>query len=324
MSPRIAFRVDADETIGLGHLARATTLAEAFARRGASCVFLTTTPDAVRAERREVVAIAAQRGSREDALATATLAASATRLVLDGYAFGATYARELGLANALWIDDGGFADDRAGLVLNHNLYATPALYPGKATSDLLLGAEFALLRGEIVRARDLPPEPHPERRVLVTMGGSDPPNVTARVLEALDGTDLAVRVLVGRLNPHREALGLRARGAQVIVGASNVGEHLRWADVVVSAAGGTAMEVACVGVPAVVTAIADNQRPVADALARLGLARSLGWHEDWSPEALRAAIDAALAAPAAMREAQRAMIDGNGKDRVAARALEVP
>jgi spore coat polysaccharide biosynthesis predicted glycosyltransferase SpsG len=91
---------------------------------------------------------------------------------------------------------------------------------------------------------------------------------------------------------------------------------MEWADAAISAAGGTAMELCCVGVPAVVIAIADNQQPVAAALAERGLAKSVGDHASASPDAIAAALRDVLAAGAEMSARQRAAVDGRGKDRV--------
>jgi UDP-2,4-diacetamido-2,4,6-trideoxy-beta-L-altropyranose hydrolase len=332
LTPVALFRVDADPSIGLGHLSRCLTLAEAFAARGASCTFLTTTPEALlrRSPGARPVILDAPRGSEADAAETAEAAraAGASVVVLDDYSFDLRFAEALRLPEALWIDDQGFAERREGAVLNHNLYATPSLYPGVPPERQLLGPSFALLRDEFVaardRARDRDRSGRP--RVLVTMGGADPPGFTTKVLQALAGRgDLELRALVGGMNPAQGALveqfGARA---DVVVDPPEVASHMRWADLAISAAGGTAMELCCVGVPAIVVALADNQRAVAEALAARGLAHDLGWHEAVELPAIAEAVRFLVEdeeASARMRAAQRSVVDGQGKHRVAARLL---
>jgi UDP-N-acetylglucosamine:LPS N-acetylglucosamine transferase len=69
-----------------------------------------------------------------------------------------------------------------------------------------------------------------------------------------------------------------------------------------------------------VATLAPNQEPVAEALARRGLVRSVGPSTQTTAEDYRAALDAALAAPGAlhaMADAGRALVDGRGAERVA-------
>jgi spore coat polysaccharide biosynthesis predicted glycosyltransferase SpsG len=258
--------------------------------------------------------------SPEDAEQTMKAAGDAL-VILDDYRFRAPFAARLEHADCLWIDDGGFPESRPGHVLNHNLYATRALYPAMTPGRLLVGATYALLRDEFVRARD-----HDHQRaegcprLLITMGGSDLPNVTAKALTAAHAVGqeqpLEVRFLIGEMNPHHRSLLTMFRWAEPVVDSRQVAVDMEWADVAISAAGGTAMELCCVGVPAVVVAIAENQRPVAAALSARGLAASVGDHAAASPDAIASALREVLRAAEGMRVRQRAAIDGRGKDRV--------
>jgi UDP-2,4-diacetamido-2,4,6-trideoxy-beta-L-altropyranose hydrolase len=332
MDARILFRVDASGSIGLGHLTRCAALADAFTRAGASCEFLTTTPEAVgpRVSQHELLPLAAEAGSNDDAGMTSRLARQRgfRHVIVDGYVFGAAWARALGLPSALWIDDLGFDDRRGGYVVNHHLYATPARYPAMPPERLLLGPAFALLRPEFAAAREEQTTASVVPRILITMGGADPPGATLRAVEAVSALrgrqPIEVRILVGAANPRRDELS-QLPDVDVVVDARDVASHLRWSDVVVTAAGGTALELSCVGVPAVVLTIADNQRDVAKRLAEVGLVRNLGWHEDVSPTAIADAVDELLrdgCARTAMVAAQRATVDGRGAERVVNHLLE--
>ena len=96
---------------------------------------------------------------------------------------------------------------------------------------------------------------------------------------------------------------------------------MAWADLAVTAAGSTSWELARVGTPQVAIVLADNQRPVAQGLAAEGLAVSLGWHADLTPESIAGAVGA-LAGDAGRRGEMsrrgRELIDGRGACRVLA------
>src|SRR5262249_6429779 len=134
----------------------------------------------------------------------ATLAQFATSspttpwLVLDGYHFDAAYQQTIRAAGyrLLVIDDMAHLPQyHAAGLLNQKMHATTLHYHCNPEAALLLGPRYALLRPEFrpwygwQRST-----PEVARKVLVTMGGSDPDNVTLQVVRALqqvgiDGLD---------------------------------------------------------------------------------------------------------------------------------------
>ena len=92
---------------------------------------------------------------------------------------------DLAQAHKVWtivIDDAGLPVDRADVVVNDSILATPAPYPAEAR--LLLGPDNLILNHELAsvdRTRSLGGEPS----VLVSFGGSDPTGLTLKVLAAL-------------------------------------------------------------------------------------------------------------------------------------------
>jgi len=87
-------------------------------------------------------------------------------------------------------------------------------------------------------------------------------------------------------------------------------ERIAWADVAISAAGTTAYELACAGVPTVAGIVANNQLPVAAGLARAGAARGFDARSAGAGERLAAEV-AALASPE-----ERARLSVAGPDTV--------
>lgn len=324
----VVVRTDASTAIGLGHALRCLVLTSAWP--GTAVYLMADVPAAVerRIERR--VTLAAAPGSRADAQETVALArdASAEWVIVDGYQFDGDYLRRLTAAGlqVLALDDHGHAGRYpVRLVLNQNFGADAALYARRAADTrLLLGPRYALLRDEFGVTSERTIADRAER-VLVTLGGSDPDNVSARVVAALAAVagPLEVQVLIGAANPHRtalEAVATRSPHAVTLVtDARDVAARMSWADLAVAAAGGTARELACVGTPQVSIVLADNQRPAGAALAAADLAVVLGWHADVT-EAMIAGAVRLLAQDRAHRAALsargRALLDGRGARRV--------
>ena len=252
-------------------------------------------------------------------------------VVADGYRFDAAWQRQIKIAGfrLLMLDDYGHADHYcADLVLNQNLHATEALYARREPGTrLLLGirtpsfAESSWLGpgGE----REIPPR---ARKVFVTLGGSDPDNVTGKVIQALadlpgpgnGGSDWRQQSESGGAQgSHRHA----GPAIRLVVDTVSLPELMAWADVAVAAGGTTSWELAFMGCPFVVLVLAENQAAVAEALARQELAHYLGRAPACSAGQIANALGA-LASDAhgrsLMSHASRALVDGLGAQRVSA------
>jgi len=273
-------------------------------------------------------------GSLDDALQTAALAQrlGSDWVVIDGYHFGTEYQhaiKDTGI-RLLVIDDyvhaGHYAAD---LVLNQNIYADDSLYSRRSqNTSLLLGTQYALLRREFLRWRGWQREiSEIARKIVVTLGGGDPDNVTLSVVQALrkiDNSDLEVQILFGPANTN--LAGLRNEisdrpNYRLITNATNVPDLMAWADIAVAAGGSTCWELAFMGLPSLLVVVADNQRAVAENLANLGVSQNMGWHADVSEEKwFRAIREFTInhTCREAMRDKGRCLVDGLGAARVAA------
>lgn len=280
----------------------------------------------------QTVPLEAQAGSDADATETAEAArrAGAHHMVVDGYAFDARYQAALGRAGlrTLFIDDYGHAAPyTADLVLNQNAYAGVELYTERAPKTrLLLGPRFALLRQEFRAWRNWRrPLPDQGRRILVTLGGSDPENVTLRTMEAFERlVDLEAEaiVLIGSGNPNASSITARAaRQPRLTIrrDAADMPELMAWADIAVTAGGSTCYEAALLGLPSLVLALAENQRGVAESLSSLEVVEYLGWHREVSIEDMAARMRFLLlerSRRGALSAAGRRLISGDGAERV--------
>ena len=140
---------------------------------------------------------------------------------MDGYQFDAAYQKALtrrGPQVCWCLDDNGDAGYYwADLVLNQNIHAQADWYADRAPhTRLLLGTRYALLRREFLGLARLATRDAPESayKMLVTLGGSDPDNVTLKVLEALSlvpAERLEATVVIGGGNPHRASLEAAAK-----------------------------------------------------------------------------------------------------------------
>ena len=343
MSTPLIIRADASAQIGTGHVMRCLALAQHWRSRGNTVIFACAeiTPALVmriESEGFRVEPISAAAGTATDATHTLTLAdkVGAAWIVADGYPFGAEWQQYAvnGRQKLLVVDDYGHATRYfAHVVLNQNADASPALYANREPhTRLLLGNTYTLLRHEFLPMRDQPREiPDRARKILVTLGGGDPDDVTSLVVEALATLpDIETTIVVGGANPHVEKLqrlvASHDDSMRLVVNATSMPELMSWADVAISAAGSTSWELAFLGLPAALIVVADNQLGIAEALHSANVSLNLGRHTTLSPEKISAAVSALIddaARRSDMSARGRQLVDGHGARRIAA-ALGAP
>ena len=289
--------------MGTGHVMRCLALAQAWQDTAGDVVFVMSEltlaiVKRLRDERMEIVRLESSPASVDDANELAALAheRGATWVVVDGYHFDSAYQRSIkdSALQLLFIDDTGeHGPYCADLVLNQNAYADQAMYRHRdPATTVLLGPHYALLRREFAQWRSWQRNFAPiAKHVLITMGGSDPHNVTAQVLDATRLADMEsteITVVIGGSSTHteslREVVSKFPGKIRLQVDVENMAEVMAGADLAISAAGCTCYELALLQVPMVLIALAENQTPTARALANNGAATDAGWFDCLDPE----------------------------------------
>jgi UDP-2,4-diacetamido-2,4,6-trideoxy-beta-L-altropyranose hydrolase len=340
----ILFRADASHSLGSGHVMRCLTLAKELTRRGARVLFASR-PIAGNWLDRIVSAgfplvelpVAAKEGSLDQEVEAGVLRAALNReglrpdwLVVDHYRLDATWETELrsAVGRILVIDD--LADRRHDCdVLLDSALLAPERYARLVPPDCrqLLGPQFALLRPEFAEERQRQSVRGEQvRRIVVSFGGTDPTHETLKALQAierLNRPDLEVDCVAGRHFPHlaeiRDWLASRPR-FRLCEDLPGLAPLFARADLFVGAGGGTTWERCCLGLPALVISVAENQEHGTKALAAAGAQVYLGRSQDVSAADVTRALEALLAdAPRRASLARRAaeLVDGQGAERVA-------
>ncbi len=231
---------------------------------------------------------------REDAQSVLTICAALHPdwLVVDHYALDARWEAVLRDAcpHVLVIDDLADRPHDCDVLLDQTLGRLPGDYAGKVPPGctVLAGAQFALLRPEFSRLRDYSLARRGREatlaRVLVTMGGVDRPDATGRALEALALAPLPagcrITVVMGAHAPWLERVKATAAGlgrpVEVCVDVSDMARIMADSDLAIGAAGSTAWERCCLGLPSLMVLLAANQEKATRALEAVGAAIGIG------------------------------------------------
>ena len=343
---RVVVRVDGDPRIGGGHVMRCLTLADALRERGAAVAFVTTDAPGGLASRIEAAGFGVHRlpvaahvpppapphaawcrvPRDVDAAATGGIVRDrrADWLIWDHYGLDAEWVAGVRASNpglrVLALDD---LDDRplaSDMVLDQTrlggVRAHPALSALAGPAHALLRPEFAALRPAAL-ARRADAALH---TIAVHPGMMDAAGLAPAALDAL--ADHPARVEVAMGSAAQSVAATRARTAPpnrcLVLDAPDMAARMAAADLCVGAAGMTAWERACLGLPTVTVAVADNQRAVVAALAEAGAVVPLSLEAARDPARLRDAVAAAWADRAALSARAAALCDGRGAARVAA------
>lgn len=312
---RIFFRADAALQIGTGHVMRCLTLADALRDREAQCCFICREHpgnliDLIHQRGYDVHALPYDENweAQDERSAQAAwlgadwqmdieqtkVGADDTEidwLIVDHYALDRRWESSMRshCRRLMVIDDLADRPHDCDLLLDQNLGRSEPDYAGLLIPDTttLVGPQYALLRPEfaVLRPQSLARRAtNPQlKNLLITMGGVDTDNATGQVLDTLKVCtlphDLRITVVLG---PHApwladvEALAAKMpRPTQVLVGVSNMAELLAESDLAIGAAGGTALERCCLGLPSFVLVLAENQLAGAIALQNEGAVISL-------------------------------------------------
>ncbi len=355
---RIAIRVDASERIGAGHAMRCLTLADALKERGCELRFVAVSmlkhliarieeaghelrfinpSDSGVNELGWDLSTASPGDQRHDA--TATMASlggwQPDWLVVDHYRFDAHWERLVrkGGTKLLAIDDLAKRRHDCDILIDQTVgrqqHDYRALVPKQ--TELLIGSNYALLRPEFMRARPAAAERRAlsgsVQRILLSLGMTDVGGMTENALaQALTAAPrCAIDVVLGSAAPSLEQVRRLADTYDRVT--LHIDSEAMWdlmsaADLAIGAAGTTAWERCCLGLPTVTIALAPNQRTIADKLTEAGAIRLVDKNDERgiSNAIVRLVADSRLRREMSANALQ--LCDGRGTRRVADRVLK--
>jgi UDP-2,4-diacetamido-2,4,6-trideoxy-beta-L-altropyranose hydrolase len=270
-----------------------------------------------------------------DAQETATVLSSLQPdwLVVDHYALDARWESALQphCKKLMVIDDLADRPHCCDLLLDQNLGRLPEHYAALVPPhcQVLTGPQYALLRPEFAALRPYSLQRRQAqpalRQVLITMGGVDQTNTTGQVLQALLASalpaDCRITVVMGLTAPWlhnvQELAAQMPWPTEVVVNANDMAQRMADSDLAIGAAGSTAWERCCLGLPTLMVTLAENQRSGAHALRAANAARWIGAELDIAARLPGAILELAdTGTRAQMGTAAAAITNGRGVDKI--------
>lgn len=306
---KFAFRTDASIHIGTGHVMRCLTLANALTYKGGQCTFICrehtgNLTEQIRSQGHTVhrlpmgadadadlahgVWLGATQAQDAQACALILAHLQPDWLVVDHYALDSRWEIALSkyCGKVMVIDDLADRPHSCQVLLDQTFGRSTDDYDLLVPADctLLCGSNYALLRPEFAALRTYSLQRRGQRKLknlLITMGGVDKDNVTARVLNLLRASplpaDCKITVVLGPTAPWlsevQQITQTMPLSTTLLVGVDNMAQLMADSDLAIGAAGASSWERCCLGLPTIMVVLAENQTALASGLAKAGAAR---------------------------------------------------
>ena len=322
---KVLFRADANSKIGVGHVMRCVALAQYLASQNVLVRFLTVTDSErlsqyLSSQKFETRVINSTPKNDENVqIILKELRQGFDWVILDSYDFGENHHRKISEANIrlLVLEDNPPYSQCADLVLNH------ALQDNEESSDsrFLFGTHYALIRQELIQAEKRGEKG--QQNIIITLGGAAFPDLYKKIIRSIGlitEFKLKIKLLHGfSIDSEVVPIDFADHQIEYCEPTPDVGSIFNWADLSISAAGGTSWELCFFGVVGIVGLVADNQVQIARNLDRKGIFKSVGSYQDCSEQKLADELKRLLSNPAlvkSMRSKARELVDGKGPERI--------
>ena len=341
-------RADGNTAIGMGHVMRCLSIADAMRDRNIEPVFMTADNDCVAMiEDRGFEACVLGTDYRDmeselplirEFLRQRTKDVDASSVILvDSYQVTSGYYEEIRtMAKVACLEDMGQSYP-VDLLINYNIYGSKLVYDNKITRAILLGTGYQPLRREFQQDMQYTVKGK-ITDVMITTGGSDPYFAARAFTDAflaekkLAEEKLRYHIISGPFNTHTAQLHElydENPWVEIHEHVTCMKEIMKQCDVVLSATGSTIYEVSALGVPLIAFYFAENQRQGADMLSEITHVINCGNYADDAEQTVGNAVKALLKCVKdkeyreTLYHEERSLVDGRGAARIAQALIDM-
>ena len=180
--------------------------------------------------------------------------------------------------NIVVIDDTGNKRIDAQNIINGSILTKSHSYSENfMNSQYFLGTKFCVLSSDFTKTVNINPRV-PPRSIMVSFGGSDPLNLTSRVIATFSSHELEipVRIVLGPGHKNTSLIETQLNKTKMDVtllkNVKNMASLMSKTDLSVTSGGRTAYEAAAMGIPNIIIPSNENEADVANQFSNLGAA----------------------------------------------------
>lgn len=268
---------------GFGHVARCSSIYQAFLEYGVSPKFIINGDDSVKSILNDIPF------EVTDWLNNFDFFDSSDIVIIDSYLANFDFYEKISKKCPLtvYIDDNNRLKYPKGIIVNGTLDVTNMNYSKREDVLYLVGKEFVPLRSDFWDISTLKVKEDVEN-ILITTGGNDLRNLTPKILDLLNihYPKIIKKVIIADSFKNTfEIESLKNDNVELIYSpdSKKMVEVMSNIDLAISASGQTLYELACVGIPTIAIGIIENQVNNIKNWQKIGFIEYAGW---WNNERL--------------------------------------
>lgn len=256
----VVILTEGGKNFGFGHVARCSSIYQAFLKRDISPEFIINGDSSVESILDNATFKIA------NWLEDISFLNSLDIVIIDSYLADLEIFEKISkqVALAVYLDDNNRFEYPKGIVVNGLVNASNLNYPENEDITYLLGSDFTPLRSDFWDITKLMINDE-ITDILITMGGNDLRNLTPEILNLLNNNfpNVNKKVIIADSFENTSEIESLQNGSVELIYSPNSSEMLNImssVDLAISASGQTLYELACVGVPTIAIGIIDNQK----------------------------------------------------------------
>ncbi len=246
--------------IGFGHVARCSSIYQAFEQFGIYPRFIINGDDSVKSILPDIDV------DINNWIDDLSIISKSDIVIVDSYLADIDTFNELSnnVSLVAYIDDNNRLDYPKGIVINGTLDTSNINYQKRDNIKYLLGNEYIPLRKDFWDIPKIKIKDSIEN-ILITMGGNDLRNLTPKILDQLNNyfPDINKKIIIAdSFKNVTEIEKLKNNHVELIYSpdSRDIINVMASSDLAISASGQTLYELACLGVPTIAIGIIDNQK----------------------------------------------------------------
>ena len=256
----VAILTEGGKNIGFGHVARCSSIYQAFEQFNISPKLIINGDDSVKS------ILPNMDVDIKNWIEDLSIISDVDIVIVDSYLANIEVLTEISNCVPLvaYVDDNNRLDYPKGVVINGTLDVSNMNYQKRDDVVYLVGNEFIPLRKDFWDIPKLKINDSIEN-ILITLGGNDLRNLTPKILELLNNNFPKINkkiIIADSFENVSEIEKLKNSNVELIYSpnSAEIIDAMSSVDLAISASGQTLYELACIGVPTVAIGIIDNQK----------------------------------------------------------------
>jgi spore coat polysaccharide biosynthesis predicted glycosyltransferase SpsG len=196
-----------------------------------------------------------------------------TLCIIDNYDIDISCEAKLKDICSLLVFDDEFKMHNANIVLNHSFIAKKNDYDYLKSTQILAGSTYTLLKKDFLshKNRFIPFRTLKNKKILITLGGSDPLGLSQTIKKTLLHIEKSLHVSIVTTSANQRISHLKVADKELIINVNNMAKLMQEYDLIITSASTSLLETFALKKPFIAIQCASNQSKTVDVLRKQNL-----------------------------------------------------